>query len=227
MIKNMSLTGPLIQENKKSDVKNIIIMLHGYGSNGEDLIQIAHAWKEYFPNTCFSAPNAPFKFYKFSGGFMWFEVYPNGIVIDDAPEELKKKVMKDFSLSCDLIKKHINHLCKEFSLSLKKVFLLGFSQGSMMSIEVGTSLDESVGGILSLSGRIYSKKFSKFYKNKIPILIVHGEDDKIIPVNHYYETCEVLEKNQYAVEKHLIKNMGHTIDINVMQISKSFIKRHL
>lgn len=223
----MSLTGPLIQENKKSIIKNIIIMLHGYGSNGDDLIQMANTWKEYFPNVCFSAPNAPFKFDKFPGGFMWFEAYPNGIHYNEASEQQKQKIMKDFSTSCDLIKKHINYLCKEYNLSLNKVFLLGFSQGSMMSIEVGTSLKESIGGIVSLSGRIYTKDFSRFNKNKIPILIVHGENDNIIPVNRYYETCETLEKNQYAIEKHLIKNMGHTINNDVMQISKNFIKRHL
>ena len=104
---------------------------------------------------------------------------------------LQQKIMKDFSTSCDLIKKHIDYLCTEYNLSLKKVFLLGFSQGSMMSFEVGTTLKQLIAGIISLSGRIYSNNFQENNRKKSPVLIVHGETDTIIPPNRYYETCEI------------------------------------
>ena len=226
MTENYSLTGPFVCKNISKRVQNIVIMLHGYGSNGDDLIQIANEWKEKFPNIYFSAPNAPFKSDKFPGGFMWFEAYPNGIHYNEASKQQKQKIMKDFSTSCDLIKKHIDYLCTEYNLSLKKVFLLGFSQGSMMSFEVGTTLKQLIAGIISLSGRIYSNNFQENNRKKSPVLIVHGETDTIIPPNRYYETCEILEKLKFAVEKHLIKNMAHTISSDVIKITENFIRLH-
>ena len=104
--------------------------------------------------------------------------------------------------------------------------MLGFSQGSMMSIEVGTNLNKSIAGIISLSGRIYTKDFNQKSRKKCPILVVHGDSDNIIPPSRFYETCEILEKSNYNVEKHLIKKMGHSINDYVNEISMSFIKKY-
>ena len=226
MIDKRLLTGPFVQMDKSERIENIVVMLHGYGSNGNDLIQIAHQWKDNFPKVFFSAPNAPFKFTGFHQGFMWFDVYPEGIPIDKASKKHQEKVMKDFNKSCDLIKQHIYNLSKEHNVSLSKLFLLGFSQGSMMSIEVGTILNKSIAGIISLSGRIYSKDFYQRSRKKCPILVVHGDNDNIIPPSRFHETCEILEKSGYNVEKYLMKNMGHSINNDVNEISKSFIKNY-
>ena len=96
----------------------------------------------------------------------------------------------------------------------------------MMSIEVGTKLNKSIAGIISLSGRIYSKDFNQKARKKSPILVVHGDSDNVIPPSRFHETCEILEKSSYNVEKHLIKNMGHSINDNVNEISMSFIKNY-
>ena len=93
---------------------------------------------------------------------MWFDVYPEGIPIDQASKKQQEKVMKDFNKSCNLIEQHIYNISKAHNVSLSKLFLLGFSQGSMMSIEVGTKLNKSIAGIISLSGRIYSKDLHMF-----------------------------------------------------------------
>lgn len=226
MIDKRLLTGPFVRENKLERIENIVVMLHGYGSNGDDLIQIAHQWKDKLPKVFFSAPNAPFKFNGFNEGFMWFDAYPEGIHIDKASKKLQEKVMKDFNNSCDLIENHVYSISKEYNVSLSKIFLLGFSQGSMMSIEVGTKLNKSIAGIISLSGRIYTKDFNQKSRKKCPILVVHGDSDNIIPSSRFYETCEILEKSNYNVEKHLIKKMGHSIDDYVNEISMSFIKKY-
>ena len=226
MIDKHLLTGPFVRGKISEKIENIVVMLHGYGSNGDDLIQIAHQWKDKLPKVFFSAPNAPFKFNSFNQGFMWFDVYPEGIPIDKASKKLQEKVMKDFNNSCDLIENHIYSISKEHNVSLNKIFLLGFSQGSMMSIEVGTKLNESIAGIISLSGRIYSRDFYQRPRNKCPILVVHGDSDNIIPPSRFYETCEILEKSNYNVENYLIKNLGHSINNDVSEISMSFIKNY-
>lgn len=226
MIDKRLLTGPFAQGGELERIENIVIMLHGYGSNGDDLIQIAQEWKENLPQILFSAPNAPFDFNGFHEGFIWFEVYPDGIPIDQASKKQQEKVMNDYNKSCHLIEQHIYNLSKEHNISLNKFFLLGFSQGSMMGIEVGTKLNKPVAGIISLSGRIYSEDFNQITRNKCPILVAHGDNDNIIPPSRFYETCEILEKSNYKVEKHLIKNMGHSINSNVSEISMHFIKNY-
>ena len=93
---NKQLNGPFIFEKKESEVKNIVILLHGYGSNGNDLINIAYNLKDTFPNTYFSAPNAPYLFEAFQGGFKWFNIYIEGTRTDE-PEVQKQKVVKEFN----------------------------------------------------------------------------------------------------------------------------------
>ena len=96
----------------------------------------------------------------------------------------------------------------------------------MVSIEVGTSLDKRVAGVISLSGRIFFENFENINRNKIPILIIHGEDDQVIPVHRYKETCEILKKNNYHIKNYLIKNLEHSINNEVIEISENFIKSY-
>jgi len=226
MEENIKLRGPLVLGNDRNNIENLLIMLHGYGSNGEDLIEIAHQWKNDFPKFCFSSPNAPYKHQNFPAGYIWFDVYSEGIPIDEAAEELKQKNKFDFTRSAKMIEKHIYEMCDAYNLGLNKIFLLGFSQGSMMSIEVGTRLKDKIAGVLSLSGRIYNENFNETKRIKIPMLIIHGEEDNIIKKYRYKETCEVLSKSGYNVEKHLIKSMGHTINAQVIEICKNFISKN-
>ena len=222
---NKQLNGPFIFEKNESEVENIVILLHGYGSNGNDLINIAYNLKDTFPNTYFSAPNAPYLFEAFQGGFKWFNIYIEGTRTDE-PEVQKQKVVKEFNNSSKMIEQYIYHLSKKYSLGLNKIFLLGFSQGSMMSLEIGTKLKSSIGGIISLSGRIYSENFNNVDRIKCPVLIVHGEEDDVIKPHRFYETCDILIKSGYIIEKHLIKKMGHTINEEVIEIVSNFLKSY-
>ena len=84
----------------------------------------------------------------------------------------------------------------------------------------------SIGGIISLSGRIYSENFNNVDRIKCPVLIVHGEEDDVIKPHRFYETCDILIKSGYIIEKHLIKKMGHTINEEVIEIVSNFLKSY-
>ena len=224
MNQKYSLNGPSVLKGKLKEVQNIIVMLHGYGSNGDDLIQISEFLKEDSLNTLYTAPNAPYKYNQFSNAFKWFEVYPDGIPIDQAGPEQQAKTEKEFKESCRLIKDYIYQLSEKHKIELKNIFLLGFSQGSMMSLEVGTELEKPIAGIISLSGRIYTENFKSKSRTKVPILVIHGENDDIIKSHRFYETCKILNECGYNIEKHLLQNLGHTISNDVIQITKKFIR---
>ena len=102
MIDISALEGPSTIQENSNKIKNIVVMLHGYGSNGYDLIKLAYEWQDEFPNTLFSSPNAPFKFNNYPGRFMWFEAYPDGVHIDKVSETQKKIVKENFNHSCNL-----------------------------------------------------------------------------------------------------------------------------
>jgi len=223
MKENLPLTGPFVLKGDTDKIKNIIIMLHGYGSNGNDLIQIAKIWKEKFPYSYFVAPNAPYKFHHIPSGYMWFDINKDDVVDTDIADKQKKSIESDFLKSCDILEDYIYQLSKKFKLGLNKFFLLGFSQGSMMSLEVGTRLDQKLAGIISLSGRIYTENFNNKNRNKSPILIIHGAKDEIIKTHRFYETCEILKKFEFNVESYLIRDLDHSISSEVMSISENFI----
>tara|TARA_B100001029_G_scaffold174954_1_gene175735 strand:+ start:96 stop:779 length:684 start_codon:yes stop_codon:yes gene_type:complete len=223
MLKKQSLNGPFLGSKNSNSIKNIIVMLHGYGSNGDDLIQIANQWSQKFEDFIFFAPNAPFINNNLRSGYMWFDVYPGGIALDEASDDMRKNAYDDYEKSCELIKECIYYLSKKYNVELNKIFLLGFSQGSMMSIEVGTQLKNNLAGIISLSGRVYTEIFSKENRIKSKLLIIHGDRDEIIKPFRFIETCEILEEIGFEVEKYLINNLGHSINEDVIDFCEKFI----
>ena len=140
MIEKLTLKGPVIAVPEEKEICNIMVMLHGYGSNGQDLLPIGYEIQKSFPNIFFSFPNAPFKFESNINMRKWFEVYPNGIPVDQASTQQQKVVIEEFYKSSQLIKEHVSNLREKYNINLNKFFLLGFSQGSMMSLEIGTKL---------------------------------------------------------------------------------------
>ena len=113
MEKNNFLEGPSTLADSSKRVQNIVLMLHGYGSNGSDLIQIAKNWEKDFPNIYFSAPNAPFTFDALPYGFKWFEAYPDGVPVNKASDQVKNMVKDQVQVSIKAIKEHINYLLKK------------------------------------------------------------------------------------------------------------------
>lgn len=228
MKKYYKLQGPSFLKSQSNEVRNIIIMLHGYGSNGNDLIQLAYAWGNIFPNIYFSAPDAPFNSEQLPGGFKWFEAYPNGLHFSKLSGDLKKDVIKDFQISIQSISEHIEKLSKTYNLKNDKIFLLGFSQGSMMSIDIATKSINPFAGIIFLSGKIfYPEDFFTVERYKNKVLVIHGDRDEVIPPTHYYETCKILNESKNDVQQHLIKDMSHSISTEVIEFTKKFIQDNL
>ena len=165
------------------------------------------------------------------------EVYNNLVLKVEFTDFTTNQIMQqclqtivDHELECyNQIKQHLENNCEPFVWDFTyhpnlNIIENGFSQGSMMSLEVGTSLKESIGGIISLSGRIWGKNFNNIIRKKCPILIVHGSQDQIIKPFRYEETYDILNKSNFKIEKKLINNMGHNINDEVINILTNFIK---
>ena len=206
----------LIKPDSEKEIKNIVVLLHGYGGDGNDIAQVTLNWKRFLPNTLFVCPNAPEICSVNPSGYQWFDLS------QDNEEFIINKSKKNEII----LKKFLNEIKEKFSLPNSKICLSGFSQGCMMSINVGLSSDEKFSGILGFSGKIISKKeLSKRIIHKPEILLIHGENDDIVPCVKSLEAKDFLERNKVSVKLKIIKNCGHNIPIEASSIGLEFIKK--
>ena len=199
----------LIKPESGKEIKNIIVLLHGYGGDGNDIAQVTLNWKRFLPNTLFVCPNAPEKCLISPSGYQWF----------DLSKDNDEFILNESKKNEIILKKFLNEVKEKFSLPNSKICLSGFSQGCMMSINVGLSSDEKYSGILGFSGKIISKKdLSKRIIHKPETLLIHGENDDIVPCVKSLEAKDFLERNKVSVELEIIKNCGHHIPIEASSI---------
>ncbi len=205
-----------IKPDSDKEIKNIVVLLHGYGGDGNDIAQVTLNWKRFLPNTLFVCPNAPEICSVNPSGYQWFDLS------QDNEEYIINKSKKNEII----LKKFLNEIKEKFSLPNSKICLSGFSQGCMMSINVGLSSDEKFSGILGFSGKIISKtELSKRIIHKPEILLIHGENDDIVPCVKSLEAKDFLERNKVSVKLEIIKNCGHHIPIEASSIGLKFIKK--
>ena len=198
------------------EIKNIVVLLHGYGGDGNDIAQVTLNWKRFLPNTLFICPNAPEVCSINSSGYQWF----------DLSQDNEEFIINESKKNELILKKFLDEVKEKFSLPSSKICLSGFSQGCMMSINAGLTSDEKYSGILGFSGKIISKKeLSKRIINKPEILLIHGENDDIVPCVKSLEAKDFLERNKVPVKLEIIKNCGHHIPIEASSIGLKFIKK--
>ena len=152
-----SLNTTIINPISKQKPKNAVILCHGYGGDGNDISILANYWKNYLPDTIFLCPNAPEKCLISPSGYQWF----------DLSKDNDEFILNESKKNEIILKKFLNEVKEKFSVPNSKICLSGFSQGCMMSINLGLSSDEKYSGILGFSGKIISKKdLSKSYSIK-------------------------------------------------------------
>ena len=204
----------------------LAFLLHGYGDNAENFIHIAKGLYDPETNINFYAPNAPTTLPQYSSGRQWFDLYPNGINFNQAGPKEKKILEEDCLSSLALIRNYITMYCEKFNLTFNDCFIIGFSQGAMMAFEVGKYINQTFAGCVLLSGRILpSQDQHKESFVKSPILVIHGDKDTILEPKYFNEACNILDKQGYFYESHLLVDLEHTISEKTIDLTKKFIKK--
>jgi len=208
----------IIPPENDEPIKNAVVLLHGYGGDGKDISMLTLNWRRFLKNTVFLCPNGHEKCEINPTGFQWFDLSKN-----DEEYILIKSLEAE-----KIIEKFINEVKNKYQLSNSKIVLGGFSQGCMMSINTGVTLDEEFSCILGFSGKIINKKnLQKRIKNKSKILLLHGEEDEIVSSNFMLEAKDFFERNKFNIETTLLKNCGHHIPVEASSLALSFIKKNL
>ncbi len=206
------------------DVKNpkyLVIFLHGYGANGENLINLSYEFKKILPEAHFISPNA---IQPWEGGFpntyQWFSLY-GGI-----ERKTIDAIAADIKNSNKILAQFINNQLARFNLTPEKLFLIGFSQGAMMSLYQGMTMPHKLAGIISFSGKlILPETLGEKIISKPEICLIHGESDSVLPIEHFFDAKKALSEKDFIHEAHSFPNLDHSIDINGIRVAQKFIKK--
>ena len=211
-----------------SHPKKLIFMLHGYGDNAENFIYLASALHRPEWQVNYIALNAPSKIPNYPSGRQWFDLYPNGIYISDAGPDEIKIIRYEVLNVINKIKNTIIDFKNKYSLNFSDCFVMGFSQGGIMTFELGNYLDKQLAGLAILSGRIIeNQNVSNVSFVQTPFFISHGDKDEVLSIKNFYKSCEFLKKNKFNFEEHLLKGDSHTISPEAIDLFQKFIKKNL
>ena len=208
------LDASIIKPEKDKEIKNAIILLHGYGGDGNDISMLSLNWKRHLPNTIFICPNGHERCAINPSGYQWFDLS------NDDPEYILEQSIKGENK----IDEFLSEIKKEFNLNNKKICLSGFSQGSMMSINLGLTSDQEYNCIVGFSGKIINQENLKSRKKvSTSTLLIHGDSDQVVPPNCLLEAKDFFMRNNIDVETHLIKDCDHHIPIEASSIALRYI----
>ena len=226
MHSNKILNGPSLLR-YKNPIK-LIFMLHGYGDSAENFINIARYLDQPDLKLNYFALNAPSKIPNYPLGRQWFDLNPNGIYIADAGPGEIKIIQSEILRVNKILENTIKSVRETYNLSYKDCFLLGFSQGGIMTFEFGNYFTNTLGGLAILSGRIISKDIiTNQSLLKTPIFISHGGRDNVLPIKVYEQSCNFLNKNKLVFESYKLDNDTHTISPKAINLLQKFIKKNL
>ena len=204
----------IIKPEEGKEIKQAIILLHGYGGDGKDISMLTLNWKRHMPNTVFICPNGHETCPINPSGFQWFD-----LTKDDTDFIIDQSIKAE-----EKIKLFINEIKQEFKLKNNQICLSGFSQGCMMSLNVGLTSEENFLCIVGFSGKIINQNNLKSrIKNSTDTLLVHGDADQVVPSTYLLEAKDFLIRNNISVETLLIKNCDHHIPMEASSTALNYI----
>ncbi|MDB5671438.1 MAG: phospholipase [Alphaproteobacteria bacterium] len=211
-----SLDGPRLAPASGGPPRQLVILLHGYGSNGADMIQLAPIWQAVLPDALFLAPNAPERCPM--GGFQWWAL------TDFSRLGLAAGVRR----AAPALDAYIDAQLAAHGIGEADLMLVGFSQGTMVALQIGPCRKNRLAGIVGYSGMIADPSgLARHVRSKPPILLVHGSSDGIVPVAAIHEAEAELHRLGFQVTKHVSRGLGHGVDPVGLDLGRGFARKVL
>ncbi len=208
------LNSTIIKPENGNPIKNAVVLLHGYGGDGKDISVLSVSWKRHLPNTIFLCPDGHEQCSINPSGYQWFDLTnddPKYILVESKKAEIK-------------LRQYIEEIKKEYNLSNNQICISGFSQGCMMSINLGLTASSEFMCILGFSGKIINQEDLRLRKkSSTDTLLIHGDLDDIVSPTFLLEAKDFFIRNNINIETHLIKNCGHHIPIEASSIALNYI----
>lgn len=202
---------------KSGKARSMVIFVHGYGADGADLLGLADPLAPHLPDTVFYSPNAPEKCVNNPFGYQWFPIP----WLDGSTEAAAKASM---AVSVEKLNAFIDAKLAEENVVPEALALVGFSQGTMMSLHIAPRRDVAVAGVVGFSGRLLTpESLEAESKVKPPIMLIHGDADEMVPYADMARAGDALVAARFKVYGHTMKGTGHGIAPDGLQVALSFL----
>ena len=212
------VNGSSLQPLSGGNPKQIVLLLHGFGSNGADLISLAPHWQRDLPDALFLAPNAPGRLSVLSAGYQWWPLSAF------TPQALASGAAS----AAPAIDAFIDRKLHQYGLTEATLAIVGFSQGTMMALHVGLRRPRQVAAIVGFSGMLTgAHELSHVPITKPPVLLVHGSADPIVPVAALHTAKSELEHLGVDVTVHVSPGVGHSVDPVGLRMGGDFVAKGL
>lgn len=204
------------------EIRSAVVFLHGYGANGADLLGLAEVLGEHLPDTLFVAPDAPESCAGAPMGFQWFPIP----WIDGSSEEESRQGLWQAARDLDAF---LTGLMVEEDLLPEQVALFGFSQGSMMALQVAPRREDAVAAVVAFSGRLLEPELlADEALCRPPVLLVHGDQDNVVPVEALPAAAQALQNAGWEeVYAHVMRGTAHGIAPDGLQVALAFLRDRL
>ena len=208
------LDGPRMPPARGGKPDSLVIFLHGYGSNGADLISLAPYWAEALPGTAFVSPNAIERVPMAPGGYQWFP-------ISNLDPHLMEQGARAAAQSVD---RFIDRELEKYALTADRLALVGFSQGTMMALHVGLRRERQIAAILGFSGVLVGgRTLKEQMRSKPPVLLIHGDRDPTIPIPAMFDSADALAAADHGAQWHISYGVPHSIGPDGLELGGEFL----
>jgi phospholipase/carboxylesterase len=213
-----TLSGPVHPPANGGPAKKLVVLLHGVGADGNDLIGLAPYWSSALPDTEFISPDAPYPCDFAPYGRQWFSFQTR------TPEA----ILAGVRATAPILDRFLDDALAARGLNDAQMALVGFSQGTMMSLFVGLRRARALAGILGYSGRLLAPELlPSELRSRPPVLLVHGDADPVVPFDSLAQAVDGLKTAGVTVDSLVRPGMGHSIDEEGLRRGALFLKEQL
>jgi phospholipase/carboxylesterase len=214
----VSLDGPRLVPLSGSEPNALVILIHGYGSNGDDLISLARMIQPALPHAAFVAPNAPSPIPRMAAAYQWWPIETFSMAERAAGAAAAAPALDAF----------ITDELEAAGLTGDRLLLVGFSQGTMMALHVGLRRPEPLAGIVGISGMLVApERLQAEITSRPPVLLIHGTEDDVVPFRSMELASTALTASGVTVETHVSPGVGHSVGEDGLAAATAFAVRTL
>lgn len=212
------ISGPIIEPSSENPPKQMIIFVHGYGADGNDLIGLANYFQSTLPEAIFLSPHAPEACSMNPSGYQWFDLTSTD------PAVLWSKIL----VAADHLNEFIDSKLLEYNIAEENLALIGFSQGTMMSLHVSLRRKNTMAAVLGYSGRLIGADLLKDdLISKPSIYLIHGDQDPMVPYQESLTAEKVLKEYSIDIKTHISEHTQHSIAEDGLRIGVDFLASKL
>ena len=202
----------------KNKPRHAIVVCHGYGGDGKEISTLAINWQRFLPDAIFLCPNAPEVCTINPQGYQWF----------DLASEKEEIILEKSLLAEEKLSIFLDQVFDNLQLEPAKLALVGFSQGCMISIQVGLKIKKQISCIVGYAGKVINQKYlSDNINSKPKIFLMHGANDIIVPPTYLLEAKEYLKKHGIKAKTKMFENCEHNIPVEGTSLGLGFLKKNL